>query len=128
MQTSRCMVAVWSPDYFQSPWCVSKLRSFRQREMLARVERGALIAPIRYHDGQWFPQEAAEIPPFDLSQYTYTLESFWKTERAVELEERLKTFSRQLATVIERAPAYDAQWPVVEDRPLPLGEQRLERL
>jgi hypothetical protein len=128
MQTSRCMVGIWSPDYFQSHWCVSEWKSFRRREMMAGVARGELIAPIRYHDGRWFPAEAAEIPPFDLSQYTYTIESFWRTPRAVELEERLKTFSQHLAAVVERAPAFDAMWPIVEDRPVPLGVQRLERL
>src|SRR5262249_8127901 len=29
---SRCMVAICTPEYFRSPWCLAEWRSFRARE------------------------------------------------------------------------------------------------
>jgi hypothetical protein len=127
-QTSRCMVGIWSAAYFQSHWCVSELQSFSQREILAGIRRGGLMMPIKYGDGIWFPPEVSDIPLFDLSKYTSTLESFWKTERAVQLEEEMKVFSQQLAQVIERAPGYRHNWPIVEGKPATPKRQGLERL
>ena len=34
LQRSSCMICVWSPMYFQSDWCFSEWRSFREREKL----------------------------------------------------------------------------------------------
>src|ERR1035438_888841 len=47
LKTSKCMVGLWSPSYFQSHWCVSEWRSFLARERLfAATEPRRLIAPI----------------------------------------------------------------------------------
>jgi hypothetical protein len=49
-----------------------------------------LIAPIRFHDGEHFPQEAQEVQSTDVAPYTYTVPAFWASQRALELEDRLK--------------------------------------
>ena len=49
---SRCLVTVWSPEYFHPNWCVSEWRNFLEREKL--LQGICLIAPVRYHDGSIF--------------------------------------------------------------------------
>jgi hypothetical protein len=58
LKASRCMVCVWSPSYFQSSWCVSEWRRFLARERRLNLHSHGLIAPLRFHDGEHFPEEA----------------------------------------------------------------------
>src|ERR1035441_2037562 len=45
LTSSKTMICVWSPLYFQSQWCVSEWKTFAARE--SRVGR-ELIAPASY--------------------------------------------------------------------------------
>src|SRR5271154_2608102 len=113
--SAKCLLPVWSPEYFQSPWCMAEWRSFLQREQLISESGRSpcrLIAPIRFHDGFWFPEEAKRIKQLDLSQYTATTSAFWSTKRADELDQIIKKFAPSLARVVSQAPPYEAGWPV----------------
>ncbi len=114
LKHSRCMVCVWSPMYFQSNWCVSEWRSFLEREKLLGLKSHRLIAPLRFHDGEHFPEEAQNVQWHDVAPYALTLPVFWQTPRALELEDELKKFVKKLAEIIRYAPPFDAAWPVVE--------------
>ncbi len=129
LRRSRCMVGIWSPEYFRSHWCVSEWRSFLAREEHISAERRGLIAPIKFHDGKWFPSEAQTTQTLDLSGYAGTTEAFWKTMRAEELDQKLSLFAGSLARIVDRAPPFSPDWPVVEEAPLarPRGFE-MERL
>jgi len=117
LKTSRCMVGLWSSDYFRSRWCMSEWRSFLEREKQAGLQSGGLVAPIKCHDGEYFPIEARSIQQFDLSQYWYTVSNFWETLRAVEADESLKKFAKHLAIIVHRAPSFNPNWRVIEASP-----------
>jgi hypothetical protein len=51
-----------------------------------------LIAPLRFHDGEHFPLEAQAVQQMDVSPYTSTLQAFWTSPKALELEDSLKSF------------------------------------
>ena len=113
--SSKCLLPVWSPEYFRSTWCVAEWRSFLRREKLIS-DRGQttyrLIVPIKFHDGHWFPAEAQRVQQLDLSSYTATTQAFWTSQRADELDQRIKRFVPNLARVVSEAPPYEAGWPV----------------
>ena len=128
IQASRCMVCIWSPMYFRSPWCVSEWKSFLERERRLGLGPYGLIAPVRFHDGSHFPEEASQVQSADFSAYTSTIPAFWQSQRAVEFEDLLKGFSRAVAQVVIRTPPFQADWPVVEAEPLPDPPVDLRRL
>jgi len=122
------MVGVWSPSYFQSNWCVSEWSSFRERETRLGLASHGLIAPLRFHDGEHFPQEARDVQWTDVAPFTSTVPAFWTSARALELEDVLKTFARGVASIIRRAPPFEADWPIVEKAAGPPVKIELERL
>jgi len=117
---SRCLLAIWTPEYFRSPWCTAEWRSFLSREDVVRSSGSEcqLILPLAVHDGRWYPPEAQEVQQFDLSRYYATTAAFWRSARADELDQKiLHELVPNLARAIERAPAYAPNWPVVEPPP-----------
>lgn len=112
LRSSRTIVCIWSPLYFQSKWCVSEWQTFAARELAFDCE---LVVPARYHDGDSFPPAAKEVQAMDFSDYTSTAPGFWKTPLAVEFEhDRIKDFARDLALRIRQAPPFQPDFPVVE--------------
>jgi hypothetical protein len=128
LRLSKCMVGVWSPAYFQSSWCFSEWESFRERERRLAMQSHGLIAPLRFHDGEHFPEEARVVQWTDVAPYTSTVPAFWTSPRAIELEDVLKAFASQVAHMIRRAPEFDVNWPVVETRGMKVPTIGLARL
>jgi len=129
LKHSRCMVCIWSPLYFQSSWCLTEWRSFLERERLAELPRYGLIAPMRFHDGEQYPEEAKNTQSVDVTRFATTLPGFWDTSRAIELEEQLKNLAIAVARMIAGAPAFRPSWPIVSTEPhVPLPQIVLERL
>jgi hypothetical protein len=91
-------------------------------------EAYGLIAPVRYHDGEYFPQEAAVVQWADFSNYTATVSAFWDSQRAVEFDEILRGFAGSVATVVRRAPSFQPDWPLVEVDPTEPPSVALRRL
>ena len=112
--TSRCLVPILSPEYFQSRWCLTEWSSFRARERLIRPPCESLIVPMKFHDGQWFPPEAQQIRTLDLSRHAGTTPAFWATKRADELDQMLVPFAQRVAEVISQVPPFSAEWPIHE--------------
>jgi TIR domain len=113
--SARCLLPIWSPEYFQSAWCVAEWRSFLKREkLIADSTRKAcrLIIPVKFHDGSWFPEEAQRVQQLDLSAYTATTQAFWASQRADELDQLIKNFTPGLARIISQAPPHAPGWPV----------------
>ena len=114
--SSACLLPIWSPEYFQSASCVAEWRSFLSREKLI-TDRGQaaskLIVPIKFHDGKWFPPEAARVQQFDLSRFAATTDGFWETRRADELDQMLmRQVAPVLAEAVRGAPPFEPGWPV----------------
>ncbi|MGA7312938.1 MAG: toll/interleukin-1 receptor domain-containing protein [Silvibacterium sp.] len=110
--SSKTIVCLWSPLYFQSEWCVSEWQTFAEREHRYNTE---LVAPASYHDGSHFPAEARAKQILDFSNYTSTASRFWGTEIAVDFERLcLMPFARDLASLVRMAPQYDPNFPLVE--------------
>lgn len=118
---AKCLLPVWSPEYFQSSWCLAEWRSFLAREQLHREKdpRCRLIVPIKFHDGVWFPDEAKQVQQLDLCPYAATTEAFWRSPRADELDRHLMDFVPMLAEAVDSAPPFDPNWPIMAPDPAP---------
>lgn len=107
--TSKCIICIWSPLYFQSVYCVSEWQTFIKRQKLYDQD---LIIPARYHDGDSFPNDAKSQQSADFSDYTSIMAQFWETTRAVEFDTYLKTFAVNIAKKIMTAPPF-GEFPLV---------------
>jgi hypothetical protein len=128
VKLSRCMIAVWSPLYFQSDWCMSEWQSFRARETQLQIAPHGLIAPLKFHDGEHFPADARSVQWTDVSDFASTASAFWGSSRALELEDKLKTFVKSVATIVGNAPQFDPNWPLVDQAGLPVAPIKLASL
>lgn len=113
LMRSRCMVCLWSPEYFRSGWCLSEWETFRGRQ---EIVHKALVAPLRFCDGQYFHPDAKQVETIDVSDFTSTVVSFWESQKAIQLDEILrKTVAPRLSAMIASAPEFSPGWPVAEE-------------
>ena len=112
LKKSRCLVGIWSPLYFESKWCVAEWESFIQRCERFDAE---LIVPARYFDGEHYPKLARDVQGPDFSDYTSNSPQFWRSEKFLEFEPKLKKFASDVAKAVGSAPPYSDDFPLVED-------------
>jgi hypothetical protein len=109
IKSSKCLVAIWSPEYFNSSWCLTEFNSFLKRQ--EQLNRKGLIIPASFHDGEHFPNEAKAIQYLDFSNYANTISAFWNSSDAVEFEKIIKKYSKDIADKIKNAPLYQPDFP-----------------
>jgi TIR domain len=116
--SSKCLVAVWSPEYFRSKYCVAEWLTFDKRSKLFNRE---LIAPASRADGQFFPIDARALQIAKFNDYALYATKFWETGYAAEFEIQLvKPFALDVAKLIRQAPDFAEDFPVVDiDMDLP---------
>ena len=111
---SRCMVAVWSPSYFNSEWCMNECAVMLNREKRlgyrTSTTPNGLIVPICVFDGQHFPEFAKEIQYGDCRDYARVGEGFKKTTRYIEFQDHLVGWTRDIVESINAAPEWAEEW------------------
>jgi hypothetical protein len=124
--SSKCMIGIWSPEYFHSKYCVSEWKSFLARERMlgGKIK---LILPVSIHDGEHFPDETTNIRIMGLQEYSSTSNAFWNTAKSVELEEMIKIFAREVGIAVLSAPEFDPKWPFEECEPISRTSPSLSR-
>jgi hypothetical protein len=100
---SCCMLAVWSPGYFMSKWCLEEWTIFTKRE---KETQTIAIIPLSVHDGVAFPEEARARNIVDLSDYMIVGEAFRKNQRFVQFQDTLKALAHAVAAAIRNAAPY----------------------
>jgi hypothetical protein len=117
--TSKCLVPVYSGDYFFKEWCFSEWSNFVERENVLGIDNSAnsLIVPILHNDGEWFPDKAKEYQMFDFKNCQSTLGNFQNHPRFHIFEDKMERFAEAVKEAIKRAPEFDPAWPIVEFDP-----------
>ncbi|MGE4061546.1 MAG: TIR domain-containing protein [Sphingomonadales bacterium] len=120
---SRLLVAVWSPPYFRSQWCVGEWQSMlaRQRALgLSTVQNPlGLVYPVVFADGIHFPQEARDIQSRrDLSIWGIPFPQFRKTTAYQEFWTRMREVAAEIAAHLSMVPPWSPGWPVLSP-PIP---------
>lgn len=117
LKNSRCLVPVWSPDYFRSSWCLAELQSMMQRESLLgfRTDENpaGLIYPVVFSDGEHFPPETKKIQNKDLRKWNSSSEVFRETRAYVDFEQEIQLIAQKIGQMLQTVPAYQQDWPVV---------------
>ncbi|NJN66855.1 MAG: TIR domain-containing protein [Chloroflexaceae bacterium] len=122
---SRCMVAIWSPSYFQSSWCRYEFHAMLEHERLLGLRTlekpWGFILPVTISDGRYFPPEARALEDsiFDCRDFLRMSAAFEKTPRYFDFEERMVVWVDQVAETIDFRMRAHAP---------PLDEARLETL
>ena len=122
LQQSKCVVCILTPNYFQSPYCVSELNSFIERSTKTGKN---LVVSASGHDGECFPSEFKKAWQYkNFSPYLNTASGFWESGKAADFDEYLKEFAKDLAAKILDAPDYSDDFPValqeIVPQPIPV--------
>ncbi len=116
LRKSRCLLPVWSPEYFRSDWCLAEWKTVMERERLLGMKTEqrpeGLIYPVIFADGEHFPQDARDAQSKDMRNWNIPHSVFKDTADYVEFDRQVQLLVRELAKMIQRAPAWQ-NWPVI---------------
>jgi hypothetical protein len=102
---SRAFVALFSGDYFSSPWCLHELDLMLDRS----GGHPRSIFPVLVHDCEDLPSPIDRVQSVDFKEFrnTHLCETSSKYEN---FSNAVRTFAPQLAQVIRNAPAFKNSW------------------
>jgi hypothetical protein len=110
---TRVLVALFSRQYFTSPWCKQELQHVLSRERACGFRTAqntaGLIVPAYIHDGVDFPRQVQHIQAAQLQKYTNVrLSKGSLTEE--RLSEEIERWVPSIAHAIRSAPDWDPRW------------------
>lgn len=96
--TARCLLAVWTPSYFQSEVCLREWRAF--------VEGGRPVMPLLFTgDSSAVPPELRQYQYVDMSRFAYTGEAFRNTDLYIDYQKAVRKLAADVAVQLRRAGA-----------------------
>lgn len=114
---SKIVVAVLSPSYFRSPWCMAEWASIRQREIGLGLRTpavpGGLLYPVCFHDGEHFSQDARDIQHKDLRKWNRASPAFPQTADYHDFIGEMQIIALEIAALIASAPAWRSDFPIL---------------
>ncbi|SBW21443.1 hypothetical protein FDG2_2009 [Candidatus Protofrankia californiensis] len=129
---SRLLVAVWTPSYFGSHWCVAEWRSMQHREAMFDLSTAPdacrLVYPIRLKDGTRFPSDAKKTQQQDMKEWNVSSPAFEQTPAYAGFEKQVGTVAEELAAKLELVPDWRPDFPVLRPDPEPLHRADVPRL
>jgi hypothetical protein len=129
---SRLLVAICSPSYFRSKWCVAELISMLERDKvlgLRSPERPwSLVLPIRFHDGSSFPDIIQQLQMRDFRKFNVPVTVFQETRKYPKFIREVQDFADAIAVSLDRVPDWNAGWPAVRPDTSDTYELRIPRL
>ena len=120
IKQSRCVVALCSPEYFYSDYCLLEWHSFSIR---AKQVAKSLIVPISIHDGEAFPDYVRDVQREEFQNFVIVDEGFKTTARYGEFQDKLKKLATSVAKQIHTAPDFE-DWPVAGSQHLAPAAER----
>ena len=118
LKKSCCLLAVWTPPYFRSRWCLAEWQSMREREKLLRAEGEKsippLIYPIVFGDGDAFPEDAKRTKwKLDLKRYAYPYHQFRDSPMYLEFHDTVGDIAKEITEHLSQVPKWSADWPSI---------------
>jgi hypothetical protein len=115
---SRVMIAVWTPPYFRSQWCMAEWVTMLQREQ-ALIEAGkpaatGLIYPIKYSDGNNFDNRAKATQFHDLSRFTYKYDCFLDSTLYLQFDDEVRQIAEDIDAKLAEAPDWSPDFPFAD--------------
>lgn len=128
---SRLLVAVWSPPYFHSSWCLAEWLSMEAREQVVRSKPGrtpGLVYPVVYADSTHFPPAARERQARDMKAWSVPAAHYRESHDYHGLHREMRKLASEIAGILPRTPEWTPDWPVSRPQPLPLSPVDLPRV
>jgi TIR domain len=123
LRTSRCLIPVWSPQYFRSDWCKAELDTMLEREKILGLRRdhnwSGIIYPVVFQNAAMIPPEYRTIQYTDLSQWGIAAPAFRSSLEYLQFELSIKTICKKLWPMIQTAPDWQDNWPTIISKALP---------
>lgn len=107
---SKMLVAVWSPPYFRSAWCLAEWQTMLAREQI--VAPVGLVYPVVFSDKDNFPPAARARQARDLKAWSNPFPSFSESRDYDRFYHEMSDIAAELGQMLTRAPAWQANWPV----------------
>lgn len=112
---SKVVIAVLTPQYFTSKWCIAEWQSLEKREKGSANTKNKLLIPVKYSNGPHFPAFASSrqfTPATDFLDVNGTVIPPQSTEAAA-LESKVKLLSALIAGRLALAPAHKT-FPIID--------------
>lgn len=110
---SKMLVAVWSPPYFTSSWCLAEWQTMLARERVLGG-RTQLVYSLGYADGKNFPGEAKERQCRSVHKVSNPFPAFVGSHRQADLHDEVRLIAGELVELLERVPPWQSNWPACE--------------
>ncbi len=134
LKNSRCMVAVWSPTYFRSNWCNAEWKSMLAREaklgFRTKDNPKGLVYPVKFFDGDLFPDEAKRTQQMDLIEWSNPYAQFRYTNRYDGFVSKIQQIAQEIAELISSVPQWQEDFPIIipDEYEQPKGLFKLPRV
>ena len=115
LSTTRVIIPIWSADYFRSKWCVAEWITMEERQkQINRKEKlsPSIIFPIKFADGDNFPELAIKTQMEDLTEYNYTTIAFRDSDEFMKFEKKIEVIAKNLCGIIQDFPDWDPDWDI----------------
>ena len=117
LNRSRVMVAILSPPYFRSTWCLAEWSTMWQRQRSLGLGTGAnprsLIHCVQYADGDHYSEEARTLTLHDFRPWNIPRAVFAESVAYVNFFTEVRRFAESLAPQLERVPPHQEGWPIL---------------
>ena len=137
LRNSKLLMAVWSPDYFRSKWCMAEWQSMVARQAVVAANGEpmppSLVYPVKYSDGENFHPDAKVIQcRADLSRLNYPYETFRDSPRYMDFHDLVEQIADDLARWLGTVPPWREDWPLampaaMDPAPISAGRSNHER-
>lgn len=112
---SRCLVAVISPSYFRSEWCMKECHVMLAREKVegfrTKANTSGLVIPVIARDGKHHPEYIRDIQSVDFKRFVKKGDAFTSSPRYIEFQDEMEVWTEQVAASIKQAPLWNSNWP-----------------
>lgn len=123
LRASRCMICLWTAQYFESGWCDAEWRSMyqRERDFQLGVDGPGLVYPIRCggnredHNG---PAAKDILCKHDFRQFTRLRQGQIGLQRWLQMSDAIAEVCTDMQTWLGRTPDWQADFPLVSGSPL----------
>lgn len=111
---SRCLVGIFTRTYFASEWCRREcavmLHRERQYQFRSLHNPNGLILGVQAHDGEFYPDIVTSIQQSDFRRLVRLGEGFKRTEKYVELQDKIQYLAADVALSARSAPPWKPEW------------------
>lgn len=131
LRRSKILVAVLTPPYFESRWCMAEWRSMCARERMlglaSPTSPQGLIYPILYSDSDNFPDEARRRAWRDFKHLSTPEPVFQESRDWVHFHREVTDVAVDIVRLLKQVPSWRSNWPVERPDPVIIPPPKMPR-